>query len=268
MSPQSETAALVDALREHLARRRIEQGFRTLEAARSRIGRIGPGMPGSGVLLGLLAQWVDAGYAGPELLRGPLDCFPPGSRSALPLSEYLHVRMTEGVLAMFEEDFERAESHFRFIQSLEGEIADPELLAIATFWTGRCLRKTGRYDDAVSYTAKGETLALASGYGEMAAIMQMSRSWLAFQQSRLSEALALLRRAEAALSCTDDFLNRGNVQSAYGRIARRQGRYEQALECSVFFVVQRQMVGHCIFHCSPHGEAVLQHNLEYSLDHG
>src|SRR5581483_1013087 len=28
---------------------------------------------------------------------------------------------------------------------------------------------------------------------------------------------------------TGDFLSRGNVQSAYGRIARRQGRYEAAL---------------------------------------
>jgi tetratricopeptide (TPR) repeat protein len=89
----------------------------------------------------------------------------------------------------------------------------------------------GQYDDAVNYTTRGEELALACGYGPMAAIMQTTLSWLAFQKGKLGEALVLLRRAEEALEETDDYLNRGNVKSAYGRIARRQGRYEHAVNC-------------------------------------
>ena len=65
----------------------------------------------------------------------------------------------------------------------------------------------------------------------MAAIMQVLESWLAFQKGKLNEAAHLLQAAEAALLDTDDFVTRGNIQSAYGRIARRQARhYERALE--------------------------------------
>jgi tetratricopeptide (TPR) repeat protein len=89
----------------------------------------------------------------------------------------------------------------------------------------------GRYGEALEYTERGEALALSCGYAPMAAIMQVTRSWLAFQRGKLQEANALLRQAEAALNHTGDFLTRGNIYSAYGRIARRQGKYERALEC-------------------------------------
>src|SRR5262249_3457265 len=151
----------------------------------------------------LIAQWVDAGFAGPDLLRRLVSQFPPACRAALPLLDYLHVRMAEGALAMSDEDFDTAAAHFRFVQSVEGEIDDAELLAIANLWTGRCLRKEGHYDDALSYTARGEELALACGYAQMAAIMQLTRSWLAFQKGKLAEALAVLRHAEQALGQTD-----------------------------------------------------------------
>jgi tetratricopeptide (TPR) repeat protein len=64
----------------------------------------------------------------------------------------------------------------------------------------------------------------------MAAITQLTQSWLAFQKGRYDEAISILRRAGEALRATDDYLNRGNLESAYGRIARRQGRYETAVE--------------------------------------
>jgi len=104
------------------------------------------------------------------------------------------------------------------------------VLAISSFWMGRCLRKEGRYDDALAYTVKGKELALQLGCEKMAAVMQVMESWLAFQKGKLKDASAILREAERVLSETDDFISRGNIQSAYGRIARRQGRYDRALE--------------------------------------
>jgi tetratricopeptide (TPR) repeat protein len=231
MQPGSDLAAMLPQLRDDLGCRRIAQGIRTLDAARFTIDAVGPESRDAGVFVGLIAQWVDAGFDTPEFLRRLLAKFPTAVRSSLPLLDYLHLRMAEGVLAMSEEDLDRATAHFRFVQSLEDEVDDTELFAIANFWTGRCLRRNGQYDDALAFTIRGEELALASGYIEMAAIMQSARSWLAFQKGKLSEALALLRRAEDALSRTDDYLSRANVQSAYGRIARRQGRYQGALEC-------------------------------------
>ena len=131
---------------------------------------------------------------------------------------------------MSEEDYDRAADHFLLVQSFEGEIEDRELLAIANFFIGRCRRRAGQYDDALTYTERAEELALEQGYTPMAAIMQATLSWLAFQRGKLDDAVAILRRAEEALNRTDDFLSRGNIQSAYGRIARRQGKYERALE--------------------------------------
>ena len=230
MGPAVDSATLLEQLREDLGFRRIAQGIARLEQIRPLVESIEPAA-GAGVLAGLVAQWVDAGFDSPALLRSILARFPADVRPTLPLLDYLHLRMVEGVLAMSEEDYERAAGHFLLVQSFEDEIHDRELLAIANFWIGRCRRKAGRYDDALCYTERGEKLALALGYTPMAAIMQAALSWLAFQKGKLDEAVAILRCAEEALSKTDDFLNRGNIQSAYGRITRRQGKYERAVEC-------------------------------------
>jgi tetratricopeptide (TPR) repeat protein len=230
MGPQAELERLTAVLRDYLGHRRMADGLSALECAKPLLEELLPGWPGAGILLGMVAQWVDAGFADHTFLRRLTQKF-ARQRGALPLAEYLHLRMADGVLAMGAEDFDAAFSHFRLVQSLEDEVFDQELLAVANFWAGRCLRQEGRYDDALSFTHKGESLALACGYAEMAAIMQTSRSWLAFQRGRLAEAASILRAAEIALDQTDDFRGRGNIKSAYGRIARRQGRYELALSC-------------------------------------
>jgi tetratricopeptide (TPR) repeat protein len=227
---ESEIGELLSQLRENLGYRRIAQGSQLMERSRAAVERLLPESPYCGTLVGLMAQWMDAGFEGPELLGRLLGRFPATIRGRLPVGDYLHLRMADGALAMSEEDLERAAHHFRFVQSLEGEVEDGELFAIANFWMGRCLRKTGRYDDALRYVTRAEELALSCGYLQMAAITQATRSWLAFQKGKLHEALTILGRAEEALRATDDFLSRGNVQSAYGRIARRQGRYQAALE--------------------------------------
>jgi tetratricopeptide (TPR) repeat protein len=138
--------------------------------------------------------------------------------------------MAEAAVAMAHEEYDAASAHLRLVLRFEGEIEDVEMLAIANFWLGRALRKQGRYDESLEYTARGERHALSLGYTGMAAIMQVTLSWLAFQKGRLHEANRILSGAEDALNRTDDFLSRGNVQSAYGRIARRQGKYEAAVE--------------------------------------
>jgi len=229
MGPAAARAALLEELREDLGFRRIKQGICRLERIRPVIETVEPAA-GAGVLAGLVAQWVDAGFDGPALVRRILARFPASVRSTLPLLDYLHLRMAEGVVAMSEEDDDRAAGHFLLVQSFEDEIDDRELLAIANFWIGRCRRKAGRYDDALRYTERAEILALELGFTPMAAIMEAALSWLKFQKGKLDEAVAILRRAEEALNRTDDFLTRGNIQSAYGRIARRQGKYQRAVE--------------------------------------
>ena len=228
MGPEVDPTALLTRLRDDLGFRRIQHGIQTLDALRSRIEALQPA-PCAGILLGLIAQWVDAGFESFPLLARLLERFPKSTRAQLPLLDYLHLRMAEGALAMWHEDVDPAVRHFQLVQSFHGEVDDLELLAIANFWLCRCLRKIGHYDDAQKYAERGEALALECGYTQMAAIVQMTRSWLAFQRGKLHEATTLLRQAEEALQPTDDYLSRGNIQSAYGRIARRQGKNDRAV---------------------------------------
>lgn len=229
MGPELDPGALVERLREDLGHRRIAEGIANLARIQPLPGNISE-CPGGGVLVGLIAQWIDAGFDCPGLLRSLLDRFPKQDRSRLRVADFLHLRMAEAVLAMDGEDFPMAMESLAAVKSFENQISDPELLAIANFWLGRCCRRMGRYAEALQYTERAEALALACGYPQMAAIMQVTRSWLAFQRGKLQEAGALLRQAEAALNATGDYLNRGNIQSAYGRIARRQGKYDRALD--------------------------------------
>jgi tetratricopeptide (TPR) repeat protein len=163
MGPAMDRATLLEQLREDLGFRRIKQGIARLEQLRPVIETMEP-VPGAGVLAGLVAQWVDAGFDGPALLPRILERFPPAIRPTLPLLDYLHLRMVEGVVAMAEEDYDRASAHFLLVQSFEGEIDDRELLAIANFWIGRCRRKLGQYDAALDYTERAEKLAVQLGY--------------------------------------------------------------------------------------------------------
>jgi tetratricopeptide (TPR) repeat protein len=80
------------------------------------------------------------------------------------------------------------------------------------------------------YTGKGRDLALALGYLRMAAVMQVLESWLLFQQGKWKEAMHISHAAESALRETDDYVTLGNIQSFYGRMARREGRFDKAIE--------------------------------------
>jgi tetratricopeptide (TPR) repeat protein len=220
---------LLERLREDLAFRRIGSGMAHLAACRPLIESLDPASKNAAAFLGYAAQWVDAGFADLSLIRDLLGRFPKEDRAALPLAEYVHLRMAEGIVAMADEEYQTAIQSLEFVLSVAGEIRDQELVAIANFWIGRSLRNQGRYDDALSYTVRGKQLALDLGYQQMAAVMQALESWLMFQKGKLSEAARVLKEAETALGESDDYVLRGNIQSAYGRIARREGRYEEAV---------------------------------------
>ena len=62
------------------------------------------------------------------------------------------------------------------------------------------------------------------------AVMQTLESWMLFQNGELKEAVRVLQEAESVLRETDDWITLGNIQSAYGRIALREGRYDHAMQ--------------------------------------
>ncbi len=217
-------------LKKDLVCRRVGRGLACLEEHRDLLKSFSPEAPNAALFAGYLAQWVDVGFQRPAITREIVSKFSPAVRSGLPLRDYLHLRMAEGMVAMSEESKDEAIRHFDFVLSLEHEIEDKELLAIANFWKGRCLRMKGEYDQALAFAIKGRDLAMELGHPPMAAVMQVLESWLYFQKGNAKQAVEVLQAAEAVLGKTDDYLTLGNIHSSYGRIARRQGRYQHAID--------------------------------------
>jgi len=219
-------------LREHVAAREIERGITCLRSQQDLIAKLDPSQENAARLLAQLAIWTDIGFSGPPLreLLQRFEHLEPGLRSKLSIADYICLRMAEGMAAMAEEAVETAIGHFDFVLSLGEELDDRFLLAIVYYWEGRCLRRKGDYYEALIYTAKGRDLALALGHLRMAAVMQVLESWLLFQQGKWKEAVRISQAAENALRETDDYVTLGNIQSFYGRMARREGRFDQAIE--------------------------------------
>jgi tetratricopeptide (TPR) repeat protein len=219
-------------LREHVAAREIERGIACLRSHQDLIAKLDPSQENAARLLAQLAIWTDIGFNGPPLkeLLQRFEHLQPELRSQLSIADYICLRMAEGMAAMVEEAMETAISHFDFVLSLGEELDDRFLLAIVYFWKGRCLRRRGEYDEALIYTVKGKDLAAGLGHPRMAAVMQVLEGWLYFQQGKWKEAVRISQGAESALDETDDYVTLGNIQSFYGRMARREGRFDKAIE--------------------------------------
>ena len=222
--------ALLLQLQAHVAAREIERGLDCLASHRDVIAGIDPVDPQAARLLLLVAIWSDIGFGASPAVEDLLSRFDAHSRSRLSISDYICLRMVRGMVAMAEEAIETAIPHFDFVLSLPEELDDRFLLAIAYYWKGRCLRRRGDYDEALIFTGQGRDLALELKAPRMAAVMQVLESWLLFQQGKWKEAVRVSETAESALRQTDDYVTLGNIQSFYGRMARREGRFDKAIE--------------------------------------
>ncbi len=237
------TRQLLEELRDALQNRRIQPGIQLLEEHRSDFAAITPEQCCSGVAIGCLAQWLDVGFDCEDLVLRLLERFPKNLRHSLSLMDYVHVRLAEAVIAMRREDLPEALGHLETALTVSEEIDEPRTVAIATLWKARCLRKAGEYEQALKLTQRGRDLARSIGLLYVAAVIQTLESWLLFQKSETKEAVRILQEAEAALRDTDDFITLGNIQSTYGRIALREGRYDHAMqyfEASIDLFQRRQ----------------------------
>src|ERR1035441_6192877 len=251
-------AGLLAQLEEYVAAREIERGLTCLRSHQDLITHLDPAQENAARLIAQLAIWMDIGFAGPPLReilkrfardtnqaanglaranvasasskRTKTSVAASARRSKLSISDYICLRTAEGMAAMVEEAMECAIGHLDFVLSLGEELDDRFLLAIVYFWKGRCLRRRGEYDEALIHTVKGKELALALGHPRMAAVMQVLEGWLCFQQGKWKDAVRISQEAERVLVETDDYVTLGNIQSFYGRMARREGRFDKAIE--------------------------------------
>ena len=222
--------ALLKELRECLSERRIADGFRCLRSREQLLDRVDGENALAAQFVGYLAQWVDVGAFEPSKLKLVLRQFTPQKRANLPFRDFLYLRMADGMYAMSQEEIDTAIKHFSFVLEFPDELADPQSTSITNFWKARCLRRRGEYEQALLFAHHGRDTALTLGAPKMAALSQVLESWLLFQKGKLKEAENVSHEAETALRQTDDYVTLGNVYSFYGRVARRAGRYDKAIE--------------------------------------
>jgi tetratricopeptide (TPR) repeat protein len=220
---------LLSGLRHDLGLRRIGSGQARLDLYWDGPRRMEANDTDGAPIICYVAQWVDAGWRDIDIVQAGLVAFAPGRRTHLQLMDYVHILMAEGMVWVRQEEVQRALGNFNLVLSLKEEISDPQLLALAHFWCSRCHRRAGEYDAALFHAGEGYRFASSAGMEPMAAAMRVAESWLLFQKGRTRDALKLLSEADAVLHQTDDFITRGNIQSSYGRMYRREGRYDLAL---------------------------------------
>jgi tetratricopeptide (TPR) repeat protein len=220
----------LEELRACVEARRIDAGISKLETLRSDFENLRPSDPTVGAAASCLAQWVDLGFEGESALRALIGRFDVESRRSLPLTQYVHLRLAEGLLAMRAEELHTAFGHLDSVLALAKETNEPNLALAATLWKARCLRKAGEYAQALEVTREGMALATTLGLHPIRAVMQTLESWMVFQNGDSKEAIRILQAAECVLRHSDDFITMGNIHSAYGRIALREGRYDHALQ--------------------------------------
>ncbi len=221
---------LLAQLKRDIVLRHINCGVNCLQEHESLLESLDPTQRNACRLVCYVAQWVDIGFARPSRVKTLLMRFPKALRAELQLSNYIYLRIAEGMVAMAEEATAVAVEHFDLVLALGQDLDDKETLAVASFWKARCLRKAGEYDDAFGCTVRARNLALELGHPKMAAVMAVLESWLLFQKGKPKNAATLLREAQETLRDTDDYVTLGNIHSSYGRMARREGRYYDAID--------------------------------------
>ncbi|HYL39154.1 MAG TPA: tetratricopeptide repeat protein [Bryobacteraceae bacterium] len=220
----------IKRLRDSVFLRRIEEATEWLQPRRQQVLSLKPTDHNAAKTVGYLSQLVDSGCIHHDIVKELVARFSGASLGTLPLSDYIHLKLAEGVAGSTAENTEDAINHFDFVISLrEDVILDDGLLALAHFWKGRCKRKQGKYTAALDCVKKAQELAVALGLHALLAVIQVLEGFLYFDQERLDEASAILRQAESVLRETDDVMMLGNIHSGYGRIALCAGRYDQAL---------------------------------------
>lgn len=221
---------LTEQLQEAVRHRRIRDGIETLEKGDAYLRLLGPGSPEAAKLLLLIAQWVDLGYRDFRFLDAMLSRFPAEWRAALPVEEYLRVRMAEAFRQLSAGEPDPAIEILDLVLRVRRELTCPAEQALAHFWKGRAHRKKGEYEAALAEIVRARELAEANADGVFAAVIRVQESWLLFQKGLPKEALKMMDHAEAVLSKTDHFVALGNIESARGRVVRRSGEYASALE--------------------------------------
>jgi tetratricopeptide (TPR) repeat protein len=210
--------------------RRIDSGTARIAGCARVLELFDPSVKNAATFLAVLARWCDVGDAGPEPVKRLLATYDEEIRSRLSVSEYVRLRMAEGMVAMKKELLDKAIEDFEIVLKIADERTAADVLALSNYWLGRCLRTKGNYERALIHVRKGREIQLARGHVQCAAAMRVLEGLIMVEKGEPKDAIQHLRAAEAVLAPTDDYITLGNIQSTYGRILQHEARYRQAIE--------------------------------------
>src|SRR6478752_3518661 len=113
-------------LRRGITHRQIDSGMLCLRDHEHLLERLDPTQKNAARLVGYYAQWMDIGYGQHSRLKDLLARFSTEIRANLPLSEYVDLRLADGMLAMNEEAADEALVHFNVVLALGDDLSDKE----------------------------------------------------------------------------------------------------------------------------------------------
>lgn len=222
--------ALLRKLDDALTERRVHEGLKLLEHAREEIDCFTPQDPFSIPFLLKVAQWVDLGYRDHHLIEELLGRFCHVDRAEMKLGDFIQFRMAEAFLAFASEDVFGAIDILQSVLAVQPGVSEPRLISVVHFWKGRAHRRKGEYQLALHHILEAKSIARQLKAERLIAAIEIHESWLLFQNGQRRDAVRMLKEAEAELKPTGHAIALGNIESAYGRFARRSGDYAKALE--------------------------------------
>ncbi len=115
-----------------------------------------------------------------------------------------------------------------WLSELGRKSRNASLVHITAYYLARSYWKLDRLEEGI---ARAESaVGLARRGSRHRAISGMVQGWLQFLRGHVAEANAILVESEKALETTDDHVNKGNILSFRGRIARSQARWPEAID--------------------------------------
>src|SRR5260370_28292523 len=92
--------SLLQDLKKNLVTRHVSSGFALLDAHSHLFASLDPAQRNAAAMEGHVAQWVDIGYAGPDLVEQLLTRFPHVINRLQPIGQYMQLRQAEDTLAL------------------------------------------------------------------------------------------------------------------------------------------------------------------------
>ena len=143
----------------------------------------------------------------------------------LSVEDATRLKLAEAIVLFHSELFLQVVEPLKLVRTMADDCGNDDLRAMARYYLARVLYRIGKIDEAKEVISEAERLipnaaALPS--------LQMVKIWILFNEESVDEAESTLRRVEQAIR-GKDYIEDVNIVTLWGRFARQQGAFENAI---------------------------------------